>query len=277
MADLTIMVAPNGARKGHAEHPNLPLTADALATDTLASQAAGAQAVHMHVRDDNGRHTLDASRYLAATDAVRRATGTDFVVQITTEAVGMFKPHEQIAVVRAVQPEAVSIATKELIPDAGSEADAAELYQWAHQQRIAVQHIVYAANEFDHLLDLIERGIIPGNRHSVIFPLGRYAANQESDPAELAPFVAKVRDSGGASRFDWWVCAFGASETASLVAAAAMGGHCRIGFENSFFNADGTRAGSNAERVSDLRAALSGIHRAPSSRGQILRALGRPD
>jgi uncharacterized protein (DUF849 family) len=56
-----------------------------------------------------------------------------------------------------------------------------------------------------------------------------------------------------------------------------MGGHCRIGFENSFFNADGTRAGSNAERVSDLRAALSGIHRAPSSRGQILRALGRPD
>ncbi len=277
MADLTIMVAPNGARKGHAEHPNLPLTADALATDTLASQAAGAQAVHMHVRDDNGRHTLDASRYLAATDAVRRATGTDFVVQITTEAVGMFKPHEQIAVVRAVQPEAVSIATKELIPDAGSEADAAELYQWAHQQRIAVQHIVYAANEFDHLLDLIERGIIPGNRHSVIFPLGRYAANQESDPAELAPFVAKVRDSGGASRFDWWVCAFGASETASLVAAAAMGGHCRIGFENSFFNADGTRAGSNAERVSDLRAALSGIHRTPSSRGQILRALGRPD
>lgn len=277
MADLTIMVAPNGARKGHTEHPNLPLTADALATDMLACQAAGAQAVHMHVRDDNGRHTLDASHYLAATEAVRQATGPEFVVQITTEAVGMFKPHEQIAVVRAVQPDAVSIATKELIPDSESEADAAKLYHWAHQQRIAVQHIVYAANEFDRLLDLIERGIIPGRRHSVIFPLGRYATNQESDPAELAPFVAKVRESGGASRFDWWVCAFGASETASLVAAAAMGGHCRIGFENSFFNADGTRAGSNAERVSDLRAALSGIHRPPSSRGQILRALGRPD
>lgn len=277
MADLTIMVAPNGARKGHAEHPNLPLTADALATDARACQVAGAQAIHMHVRDDNGRHTLNASRYLAATEAVRRATGPEFVIQITTEAVGMFKPHEQIAVVRAVRPEAVSIATKELIPDAGAEADAAELYRWAHEQRIAVQHIVYAATEFDHLLDFIERGIIPGKRHSVIFPLGRYAADQESDPAELAPFVAKVRDSGGAARFDWWVCAFGASETASLVAAAAMGGHCRIGFENSFLNADGSRAGSNAERVSDLRAALSGIRRPRSSRAEILRALGRPD
>lgn len=277
MADLAIMVAPNGARKGHAEHPNLPLTADAIATDAHACEAAGAQAIHMHVRDDNGRHTLDASRYLAATEAVRRMTGPEFVVQITTEAVGMFKPHEQIAVVRAVQPEAVSIATKELIPDAESEAAAAALYQWAHEQRIAVQHIVYAASEFDHLLDLIGRGIIPGRRHSVIFPLGRYAADQESDPAELAPFIAKVRDCGGTARFDWWVCAFGASETASLIAAAAMGGHCRIGFENSFINADGTRAESNAERVRDLRAGLGGINRLPSPRAEVLRVLGKPD
>jgi 3-keto-5-aminohexanoate cleavage enzyme len=91
MADLTIMVALNGARKGNAEHPNLPLTAEALATDALACQAAGAQAIHMHVRDDAGRHTLDASRYMVATEAVRRLTGPEFVVQITTEAVGMFK------------------------------------------------------------------------------------------------------------------------------------------------------------------------------------------
>lgn len=277
MADLTIMVAPNGARKGHAEHPNLPLTADAIAADTLACKSAGAQAIHMHVRDADGRHTLDASRYRAATEAVRRLAGPEFVVQITTEAVGMFKPDEQIAVVRAVCPEAVSIAIKELIPDASAESAAAGLYRWAHEQRIAVQHIVYAANEFDHLLDLMKRGIIPGDRHSVIFPLGRYAAAQESDPAELAPFVSKVRDNGGGERFDWWVCAFGASETASLVAAAAMGGHCRIGFENSFINADGSRADSNAERVQDLRAALCGIHRPRSSRAQILRGLGKPD
>jgi uncharacterized protein (DUF849 family) len=161
MADLTIMVAPNGARKGHAEHPNLPLTAEALATDARACQAAGAQAIHMHVRDNAGRHTLDASRYISAAEAVRRLTGPEFVVQITTEAVGMFKPHEQIAVVRALRPDAVSIATKELLPDASAEADAAELYRWAHAQRIAVQHIVYAANEFDYLLDLMKRGIIP--------------------------------------------------------------------------------------------------------------------
>ncbi|MFT6672846.1 MAG: hypothetical protein ACJAVZ_004336, partial [Afipia broomeae] len=102
MADLTIMVAPNGARKGHAEHPNLPLTTEAIAADALACKSAGAQAIHMHVRDADGRHTLDAARYLAATEAVRELTGPEFVVQITTEAVGIFSPDEQIAVVRAV-------------------------------------------------------------------------------------------------------------------------------------------------------------------------------
>jgi len=277
MTGLAIMVAPNGARKGHAEHPNLPITVDAIQKEAVACHVAGAQAIHMHVRDEQGHHSLDANRYLAATDAVRRAAGSELVVQITTEAVGQYKPHEQIAVVRAVQPEAVSIATKELIPDPSAEAAAADLYKWAHQQRIAVQHIVYAADELDNLLDLIKRGIVPGQHHSLIFPLGRYAAAQESDPAELVPFIARVREQGGAERFTWWTCAFGAAETASLVATAALGGHCRIGFENSFFNADGSRADNNAERIADLRASLHGIRRPRASRDEVMRALGRPD
>ena len=112
----------------------------------------------------------------------------------------------------------------------------------------------------------------------MIFPLGRYVAGQESNPAELIPFVAKMAANGGTERFDWWVCAFGAAEaTASLVATAALGGHCRIGFENSFFNADGTRAANNAERIEDLRQSLTGIRRGKASRAAALRALGKPD
>jgi 3-keto-5-aminohexanoate cleavage enzyme len=277
MTHLTIMVAPNGARKGHADHPNLPVTIDEVARDAVRCHAAGAQAIHVHVRDEQGRHSIDAARYLAAIDQVRRLAGAELIVQVTTEAVGQFTPPQQIASVRAVHPEAVSIAVKELVPDASAETAAAELYSWAHQNAVAVQHIVYSTDEFDRLLDLAARGIIPGKRHSLIFPLGRYVANQESDPAELIPFAAKVLDNGGIERFDWWVCAFGASETASLVAAAALGGHCRIGFENSFVNADGSRAASNAERIADLRRGLAGICRAPASRAEALRALGKPE
>lgn len=277
MADLTIMVAPNGARKGRADHPNLPITPDELANEAFACQQAGAGAIHLHVRDDQEKHTLDAARYRAATSAVTKRVGPEMVVQITTEAVGMFSSQQQIDVVRAAHPEAVSIAPKELVPDASAEAAAKDFYAWAHDARIAIQHIIYTPEEFNRFFDLNERGIIPGRRHSLIFPLGRYAAGQESDPAELIPFVAKVRDNGGADRFIWWVCAFGAAETPSLVAAAALGGHCRIGFENSFLNADGSRANTNAERVADLQAALRGIVRPCSSRAQTLHALGKPD
>jgi uncharacterized protein (DUF849 family) len=277
MADLTIMVAPNGARKGRADHPNLPITPDELAAEAFACHAAGAGAIHLHVRDDQEKHTLDAARYRAATEAVTKRVGPEMVVQITTEAVGMFSSQQQIDVVRAAHPEAVSIAPKELVPDAGAEAAAKDFYAWTYDARIAVQHIIYTPEEFDRFLDLTERGIIPGRRHSLIFPLGRYATGQESDPAELIPFVARVRDNGGAERFIWWVCAFGAAETPSLVAAAALGGHCRIGFENSFLNADGNRANTNAERVADLQASLRGIVRPRSSRAQALHALGKPD
>jgi uncharacterized protein (DUF849 family) len=277
MTSLTIMVAPNGARKGHADHPNLPVTIDEIACDAVECHLAGAQAIHVHVRDDEGRHSIDASRYLYTTDAIRHLAGRELIVQMTTEAVGQFTPPQQIAAVRAVCPEAVSIAVKELVPDASAETAAAELYRWAHQNSIAVQHILYTTEEFDRLLDLAARGIVPGKRHSLIFPLGRYVANQESDPAELIPFAARVLSNGGTERFDWWVCAFGASETVSLVATAALGGHCRIGFENSFVNADGSRAESNAERIGDFRRALAGVRRGTASRAETLRALGKPD
>lgn len=277
MNDLAIMVAPNGARKGPADHPNLPISPEAIAREAAACVARGAQAIHLHVRDDAGKHTLDAARYLAATEAIKRKVGPDVIVQITTEAVGMFSPAEQIAVVRATVPEAVSVAMKELIPDASAESAAADLYRWAHAQGIAVQHIVYSVEELDRLLDLIARSVIPGRGHSLVFPLGRYVANQESDPAELVPFLARLKAQEESNAFIWWACAFGAAETTSLVAAAALGGHCRIGFENSFLNADGSRAASNAERVSDLQASLRGVRRAPASRTEALIALGKPD
>jgi 3-keto-5-aminohexanoate cleavage enzyme len=277
MTSLAIMVAPNGARKSRADHANLPITIDEIACEAVECHAAGVQAIHLHVRDDDGRHCLDAARYLATGEAIGRLAGRDLIVQMTTEAVGQFTPPQQIAAVRMVRPEAVSIAVTELVPDASAESAAAELYGWAHRSGMAVQHILYVPEEFDRLLDLIARGVIPGKRHSVIFPLGRYVAGQQSDPAELVPFLARLQGNGGTERFDWWVCAFGARETAALVAAAAMGGHCRIGFENSFVNADGSRAASNAERVGDLRKALVGIRRPAASRAEALRALGKPD
>jgi 3-keto-5-aminohexanoate cleavage enzyme len=276
MNELAIMVAPNGARKGPTDHENLPITADALAREAALCHAAGAQAIHMHVRDEAGSHVLDANRYIEATAAVRAKVGSDFVIQITTEAVGRFSPVEQANVLRQVCPEAVSIAVAELIPDPTAESHAADLYSWAREEGIAVQHIIYSAGELEWFLSLVERGVIAGERYSLMFPLGRYAANQESHPAEVIPLLGRLRESAIAQQAEWWVCAFGRAETPALVAAAALGGHCRVGFENSFFNSDGSRASGNAERVRELTEAIHHIRRRPAGRDDVLRALGKP-
>jgi 3-keto-5-aminohexanoate cleavage enzyme len=276
MAPLTLMAAVNGARRTKADHPALPIDVEEVAAASAACAAAGAQAVHLHVRDAAGLHTLDADLYRAATQAVRRTAGPDFVIQITTEAVGRFTPAEQIETVRSVVPQAVSIAFKELVPDPSAEAAAGDLYAWAASQGMAVQHIVYAPEELDRLFDAAARGVVPGERLSVLFPLGRYAVAQESDPLELLPFVSRIRDSGRADTITWMCCAFGRAETPALMASAALGGNVRVGFENSFFNADGSRAADNAERVREVAGAVASLARGKPSVAEVLWALGKP-
>ncbi|MEM7653568.1 MAG: 3-keto-5-aminohexanoate cleavage protein, partial [Pseudomonadota bacterium] len=66
---LIIAVAPNGARKVKSDHPAIPLTPAELAREAAACADAGASMVHLHVRDANGGHTLDADLYKAALNA----------------------------------------------------------------------------------------------------------------------------------------------------------------------------------------------------------------
>ena len=154
--------------------------------------------------------------------------------------------------------------------------DAAALYDWAYMKGIAVQHILYSVSELNRFLALVAHGTIPGERHAVLFPLGRYAADQQSRPADLLPFLGRIAACGRADRLDWMVCAFGRGETAALVAAAALDGHSRIGFENSLWNADGSLASDNGARVSELCKALAFLHRPLANRDRALKVLGQP-
>ena len=58
------------------------------------------------------------------------------------------------------------------------------------------------------------------------------------------------------------MCAFGATEHACAMAAAALGGHVRVGFENNLLTKDGGTASNNAALVAQS--------------ADIARCLGRP-
>lgn len=248
-----IMVAPNGARRTRADHPALPVTIPEIVETAVACHAAGADGLHAHVRDADGAHVLDAGLYAELIAELARAVPA-MQVQVTTEAVGRYTPAEQRALVETLRPPAVSIALREITTEADARVTR-RFFAFCADAGIAVQHILYDADEVDRLAGLVADGTVPATGLQLIHVLGRYAPGQVSSPADLAGPVARLAASGLGA--DWAVCAFGPGETAVLVEAVRRGGKARIGFENNLVNADGSRAADNAERVAELSRRLS--------------------
>lgn len=251
-APVALAVAPNGGRRVKADHPAIPLTAAELADTAARCLEAGAAMIHVHVRDRSGKHLLDAGTYAEALAAIKGAVGDRLVAQVTSEALGVYAPAEQIAVVKAVRPEAVSLALRELCPTAAEEAAFAEFLLWLKAEGVAPQMIVYSAEEFARLNALIRRGLVPWADPPVLFVLGRYTAGQTSAPADLLPFLAP----GLPRPAHWMMCAFGRFEAGCAAAAALLGGHVRVGFENNLFLPGGGLAPDNAASLAAVAGAL---------------------
>lgn len=248
-----LAVAPNGGRRTKADHPALPVTGEEIALAAAACLEAGACMIHAHVRDREGGHVLDADAYRATIAAVRAEVGDRMIIQITSEALGIYRPAEQMAVVREVRPEAVSLALRELVPDSSQERAFADFLAWLRRESVTPQMILYSPDEAVRLADFKARGLIPFNDMPVLYVLGRYTAGQRSSPADLLPYIAP-----GMPRFaHWTVCAFGARETACVTAAALLGGHARVGFENNLHLPDGSVAPDNPSLVAVSRSTIA--------------------
>jgi uncharacterized protein (DUF849 family) len=273
---IAIAVAPNGARKTHADHPARPITPDELAACARQCVDAGAAMLHLHVRRPDGTHSLEPDDYRPAVAAVQQAVGDALVLQITTEAVGIYTPAQQMASVRALQPEAISAALRELVPDAAHEAEAARFFGELAAARTAIQYILYSADDVVRYRDLRARGVLPDTPHWVLFVLGRYSAGQRSDPSDLLPFLQAWADGGAlTANVPWAMCAFGPREAECALTAALLGGHARLGFENNMALPDGSTAPDNAALVTNLRRHLDALHRPLASAAELRRWFGR--
>ncbi len=257
-----IMVAPNGARLLQDEHEALPLKEEHIANTAYECEQAGAQAIHLHVRADNFKHILDVKKYQDTTKAIKKLCSKDFIIQATTEAVGMYKANEMISLIKELKPQATSVAIRELIlNDTKEELHAAkDFYSFAREENIGVQHILYSIEDVKRFANLLEREIIQGNKHSILFVLGRYAKDQRCDAKDLIPYLQSLKDLSLEKDVHWMLCAFGEMEIPSLSAAAVLGGHNRIGFENSRKLPNGDIALSNQKQVEYLRNQLKALN-----------------
>jgi uncharacterized protein (DUF849 family) len=240
-----VLSAPNGARRGKSDHLKIPLSPRELARDAQQILDGGASILHLHVRDEADGHTLDPERYRAAINAVRDRVGEELVIQVTTEACDMYSAEQQIAVVKDLKPEAVSIALRELVPERDNLHGASRFFRWLRSNEVMPQVILYSPDEVRWFEDLRRRGIFENDLPFVLFVLGRYGTSEFGDPDDIDGYRRELADE----RIPWAVCCFGRKEDEASRRAATAGGHARVGFENNLLMPDGSEAPDNATLV----------------------------
>jgi uncharacterized protein (DUF849 family) len=240
---MLIAVAPNGARKTKRDHLQLPLSQDELITTAIECQDAGASMMHFHVRDGDGRHSLDHKIYAPVLQALETAVGDRMLLQVSSEAAGRYQPTEQVEQMKRLSPHCLSIGLREIITDEKDYTLGSAFFSELRSAGVLVQYILYSPREVAWYEALCTEGVIPGKSHLLLFVLGRYGAS-ENERFDLHAYVAALQ-----RKSPWMACGFGLGEHAIMAQAVQSGGHCRVGFENNQQLPDGTIAPDNGALV----------------------------
>ncbi|MGK0270695.1 MAG: 3-keto-5-aminohexanoate cleavage enzyme [Cocleimonas sp.] len=244
--NIILAVAPNGARKTKADHPNIPLNSSEIAQTANDCLAAGASMMHLHVRNpkDNS-HSLSAELYQQAIDAIDHKCNQEMFIQVTSEAVGIYSPEEQFDMIHALKPKAVSIGLREI--ESLKDNTIHEHFVRMREEDIHPQIILYNQNDLNKYHVWLERKVLPGNTYPILLVIGRPNTEGSFENSYLInENIEKLQASS------WMICAFGENEFAAAKLAASLGGHIRIGFENNSVLADGSDAKDNAALINQI-------------------------
>ncbi|MBS7525221.1 3-keto-5-aminohexanoate cleavage protein [Fusibacter paucivorans] len=85
-----ITAALTGAVTPKDINPNIPLTPEEIAVDAYNCWKAGAAMVHLHMRDEDGRGTMDSKRFRKAVELIRGYKDCDVIICCTSS--GTYPP-----------------------------------------------------------------------------------------------------------------------------------------------------------------------------------------
>lgn len=222
----------NGGRS-RAEHSAVPVTPAELAADARACVAAGAQALHVHPRDERGEETLDAARVGAALSAMREAA-PGIELSVTTGLWIEGDATRRLARVEAwtTQPDVASVNFKE--------PGAVELCRLLLDRGIGVEAGVATAADTRRL---IASGLAPRCRRVLVEVDGLA-------PASLGTvrWIDTLLDQARVTipRLDH---GYDAATWSVVETALRSGRHARIGLEDTLVMAGGETASDNASLV----------------------------
>jgi uncharacterized protein (DUF849 family) len=251
--------------------PYLPITPDQIAAESIAAAEAGASILHLHARDP------------ASGKRIRQAT--DAVINISTGGSSLMTLEERLAAAERAEPEMCSLNMGSmnfgLFP--ALERQTVWKHEWEPQLLEATRSTIFrnTFQDIEHILDRLgngcgarfefecydvghlytlahfrKRGLVQGHLF-IQFAFG-ILGGIGADPENLT-HMKRIADKLFGIDYSFSVLAAGRRQMPMISMAASMGGHVRVGLEDSLYNGRGDLARSNADQVRNIRIILEAL------------------
>jgi len=255
----------------------LPISPADIATQSIDAVKAGASIIHLHARNpQTGQPTGDPAVYGQFLPLIKQQC--EGVINLTTGGSPTMAVEERLAAARHFQPEVCSMNMGTM--NFGLFPMAARYSNWKHDWEepyllesddfvfrnsfrdidYAVKTLSETGTKFEHecydvshlynLAHFVDKGVVkPPFFIQMIFGiLGGIGASIDN----LNFMKEKADELFGKGAYEWSVLGAGRHQIPLATHAALMGGHLRVGLEDSLFITRGELAKSNAEQVAKI-------------------------
>jgi len=246
MSQTLLTVAPTGAETAKSDVPALPTTLAELVETATRCEAAGAAMVHVHIRDDEHRPTLDLGRLRATVDALRAET--TLVVQLSTGGAVSDPLADRLRVLDA-EPDSCSLTMGTV--NFGDDVFmnpwrfVVELYALTQEREVVPEFELFDLGHVAALHRLLDGYGLPyGGRVHCDLVMGVPGGM----PGSADALVAAVNALPDAVT-SWSATGIGRTALPVALASLAKGGHLRVGMEDTLTLAKGRPVEHNAQLV----------------------------
>ncbi len=286
MTKIIITCAITGSIHTPSMTPHLPVTADEIAAQSVSAAQAGATILHLHARNPaDGRPSALTEHFMAFLPRIKQAS--DAVANISTGGSATMTLDDRLAAPIAAEPEMCSLnmGTMNFALYPAAERIAEWKYDWEKPFLEETDDLVFKNTPRDIARIIEELGRKRGARFEFecydmghLYMLRHFADRGLVRPPYFIQFVfgvlggmaaepdnlihmKRIADSLFGEDYQWSALAAGRHQMTFAAMAAAMGGHVRVGLEDSIYIARGRLATSNAEQVARVRDIVEALGR----------------
>jgi uncharacterized protein (DUF849 family) len=279
---VIITTAITGSVNIPSQSPYLPLSTDEVAQAALEAIEAGSAIVHLHARHPDGRPAFEPELFEKIVGTI--TSQTDAVINITTGGASSMTMDERLAAAVHVRPELASMNMGSMNFVYSGIAD--KVTEWKHDWEKPYVLNTYShpfINTFDKIEQTLRTLGASGTRFEYecydighLYSLAHFVELGLAKPPLLIQGVFGILGGIGADHAnlehmvriadklfgdDYYFSAFagGRDQLQFGTHSAWLGGHVRVGLEDSLWIGKGRLAESNAQQVRKIRAVVEDL------------------